>query len=84
MDLAPLIPIVGTLSGLGFVWIAFRYKQLQVESRTAERIAAMHADEKERLERRLAVLERLATDRGIETAEQIEALREADAMTNVR
>ena len=84
MDLAPLIPIVGTLSGLGFVWIAFRYKQLQVESRTAERAATMHASEKERLERRLAVLERIVTDRGVQTADQIEALRDADADAAVR
>ena len=33
----------------------------------------------ERLEQRLAVLERIVTDRGVETADQIEALREHDA-----
>ena len=79
MDLGPLIPIVGILAGLGFFWIAFRYKQLQVESRTAERAEVLHAEEKKRLEKRLAVLERIVTDRGLQTAEQIEALREADA-----
>ncbi len=39
----------------------------------------MQAEEKQRLEARLAVLERIVTDRGIQTAEQIEALRSADA-----
>ena len=34
----------------------------------------------EALEKRLAVLERIATDRGIETADQIEALRRLDEL----
>lgn len=76
MDLGPLIPIVAILSGLGFAWIGFRHKQLHVESKASERAATLHAAEKERLERRLAVLERIVTDRGLETAEQIEALRD--------
>jgi len=33
------------------------------------------------LQERLKVLERIVTDRGIDTAEQIEALRERDRMT---
>ena len=79
MDFGELIPVVAILSGLGFAWIGFKHRQLQVESKTAERAATLHAEEKARLERRLAVLERIVTDRGIDTAEQIEALREADA-----
>ncbi len=34
----------------------------------------------EALEKRLAVLERIATDRGIQTADQIEALRQLDRL----
>lgn len=79
MDFGELIPVVAILSGLGFAWIGFKHRQLQVESKAAERAATLHAEEKQRLERRLAVLERIVTDRGQETAEQIEALREIDA-----
>ena len=41
-------------------------------------LLGLSPEEKHRLERRLAVLERIVTDRGIETAEQIEALRHLD------
>ena len=44
-----------------------------------ERDALHNAAEKKRLEDRLAVLERIVTDRGIQTAEQIDALRTTDA-----
>ena len=79
MDLAALIPVAGMLTGLGFFWISFRYKALMVQSRHMERDALQSAAEKKRLEDRLAVLERIVTDRGIQTAEQIEALRTTDA-----
>ncbi len=54
-------------------------QELRVIGRRAQDEAAKQADEKKLLEARLAVLERIVTDRGIQTAEQIEALRSADA-----
>ena len=42
--------------------------------------AQAHEARIEALEKRLAVIERIATDRGIETAEQIEALRDLDQL----
>lgn len=76
---ASLIPIAGILSGVAIIWIGYKYQELRVFGRKASEEAAQEAAEKRRLEARLAVLERIVTDRGIQTAEQIEALRAADA-----
>ena len=64
VDFGSLIPIVAILSSLGFA------------SRRMEREAGVTADEKRALEQRLAVLERIVTDRGLQTAEEIDALRD--------
>ena len=79
MNLGPLIPIVGILGGVAIMWICLRYRQLTLEHRRSEMEFAEQGAEKKRLEQRLAVLERIVTDRGVETADQIEALREHDA-----
>lgn len=75
MDFGDLIPVAAILSGLGFAWIGLKHRQLQYTHRQSETEAAQQAAEKQRLEERIAVLERIATDRGIQTADQIEALR---------
>ncbi len=46
-----------------------------MQKRRLEREAGEQGEEKRRLLERLSVLERIATDRGLQTAEQIEALR---------
>ena len=79
MDLNALIPIAGIGSGVAIMWIGYKWQELRVLGRRAQEEAAVQAEEKQRLEARLAVLERIVTDRGIQTAEQIEALRSADA-----
>jgi hypothetical protein len=79
MDFAALIPIAGIFSGVAIMWICYKVLELRVVGRKAREEAALEAGEKKRLEARLAVLERIVTDRGIQTAEQIEALRTADA-----
>ena len=78
MDLGPLIPIAGITSGVAIMWICYKVLELRVVGRSAREEAALEAGEKKKLEARLAVLERIVTDRGIQTAEQIEALRTAD------
>lgn len=78
MNLAPLIPVVAILAGVSILWICLRYRELTLEHRRSEMAFAEQTAEKTRLEQRLAVLERIVTDRGIETADQIEALREHD------
>ena len=61
------------------MWICLRYRQLTLEHRRSEMEFVEQGAEKKRLEQRLAVLERIVTDRGLETADQIAALRERDA-----
>ena len=51
----------------------------EVRRETGTRAEA-HEARIEALEKRLAVLERIATDRGIETADQIEALRDLSSI----
>ena len=76
IDFGSLIPIAGIFGGVAFAWIGLKHRQLVLEHRRSERESTLQAEEKQRLERRLAVLERIVTDRGIQTAEQIEALRD--------
>ena len=79
MDFAALIPVAGISAGVAIMWICLKYRQLTLEHRRSEREFALQGEEKRRLEQRLAVLERIVTDRGLQTADQIEALREHDA-----
>jgi hypothetical protein len=53
----------------------FREKQLQGDTLLAAEKAAQYAASNADLERRVRVLEQIVTDRGLETAAQIEALR---------
>lgn len=58
-------------------FFTFREKQLDVETRLAAEKAAQYAASNAELEARVRVLEKIVTDGGVETAAQIEALREA-------
>ncbi len=53
-----------------------REKKLEVEAGLAAEKAAQYASRSTELEARVRVLEEIVTDRGAETASQIEALRE--------
>ena len=54
----------------------FREKKLEVEALHAAEKAAQYASRSGELEQRIRVLEQIVTDRGAETAAQIEALRQ--------
>jgi ABC-type phosphate transport system auxiliary subunit len=54
-----------------------REKKLEVEAGMAAEKAAQYAARTHELEQRVQVLEQIVTDRGIETAAQIDALRKA-------
>ena len=79
-----LIPIMAIMVGIVAIiarsvtrMIEYKEKQLvAVGNQTAEK-AAQYASHVERLEQRMRVLERIVTDKGIDTADQIEALRTA-------
>jgi hypothetical protein len=71
------IPVVGGIAVSAFQrWLQHKEKMSQlIADRTAEK-AAQYAAHVERIEARVRVLEQLATDRGVETAAQIDALRQ--------
>jgi len=79
-DVASWIWVLIPLAAIGIapfkMWIRMKERQMTAQTElTAER-SAQYAAHVERIEARLRVLEQIATDRGAETASQIEALRE--------
>ena len=74
--LGMMIPIVAIISRTVTKMIALKEKQLQVQtSMTAEK-SAQYAAHTERLEARVRVLERIATDKGVDLSDEIERLRD--------
>ena len=61
-----------------------REKKLEVEARLAAEKAAQYASRSHELEERVQVLEQIVTDRGVETAAQIEALRKPARISRAR
>ena len=59
-----------------------RERKLEIEALAAAEKAAQYASRSSEVEQRLRVLEQIVTDRGVETAAQIEALR-APRLTGV-
>lgn len=57
--------------------LKFKEKQMTLLSNETAEKAAQYAAHTERLEARVRVLERIATDRGIEVSDEIEKLRNA-------
>jgi hypothetical protein len=77
------IPSIGiTISEMYKRNLKFREKQLDTMSRDAAERAARYAAHTERLEARVQVLERIVTDKGIDIATEIEALRDPRAPLN--
>ena len=81
IDFGSLIPVAAILATFGFAWLALRYYELRAENRRADRAYVVQSEEKKVLEKRLAVLERIVTDRGMQTAEQIDALRDSPQLS---
>ena len=57
-------------------WFKLKEKRLEVEGRLAVEKAAQYAASNAELEARVRVLEKIVTDGGMQTAAQIEALRD--------
>jgi hypothetical protein len=66
---------VATILYMAQRFFRLRERKLEVEAGLAAEKAAQYAARTNELEERVRVLEQIATDRGIETAAQIEALR---------
>jgi hypothetical protein len=71
-----LIPIVAILASVAHRWIKLKEKQLTVQTHETAEKAAQYAAHTERLEQRVRVLERIATDKGVDVAAEIEQLRD--------
>ena len=75
-----LIPIVAIVGGIGGGvakrWIKLKERQLEASNAMTAEKAAQYAAHTERLEQRVRVLERIATDKGVGVADEIERLRD--------
>ncbi len=84
MTLSPLlipifalsIPIVAIVAGVFSKWMKLKERQMEAQTQLTAEKTAQYAAHTERLEERVRVLERIATDRGVDLANEIEALRE--------
>ena len=85
-DIASWIWVLIPLAAIGIapfkMWLRMKERQIIAQTDLAAEKSAQYASHVERLEQRVRVLEQIATDRGVETAAQIEALR-APRLTGV-
>ncbi len=73
-----LIPLAAIGIAPFKMWLRVKEKQIEAQSNLAAEKSAQYAQHMEKVEARLRVLEQIVTDKGVETAAQIEALREKD------
>ena len=71
-----LIPLGAIFAGVIKRWLDVKERQMEMISRAAIERAERYAAQTERLEERVRVLERIATAKGTDVAEQIEQLRD--------
>jgi len=81
MHISPfIIPVTAILvfggAGMLKIWLRFKERQLELTSAQTAEKAAQYAAKTERLEQRVAVLERILTDRSANLADEIERLRD--------
>lgn len=75
-----LIPLAAISIAPFKMWLRVKEKQIEAQSTLAAEKSAQYAQHVERIEQRLRVLEQIATDKGVETAAQIEALRDRERL----
>jgi hypothetical protein len=78
-NIASWIWVLIPLAAIGIapfkMWLKIKEKQIEAQTSLAAEKSAQYAQHMERVEARLRVLEQIATDSGVQTAAQIEALR---------
>ena len=80
-----LIPSLGISCGLVAIfggtvvrpWVRFQERKLELEAELMRQRIELDAARSERLEQRMAVLERIVTDQGLTLSDEIERLRDA-------
>ena len=70
-----LIPLAAISIAPFKMWLKIKERQLDSQTNLTAEKSAQYAAHTERLEQRVRVLEQIVTDRGVDTAAQIEALR---------
>lgn len=79
-DVSSWIWVLIPLAAIGIapfkMWLRVKEKQIEAQTSLTAEKSAQYAAHVERIESRLRVLEQIVTDRGVETAAQIEALRD--------
>ena len=79
-DVSSWIWVLIPLAAIGIapfkMWLRVKEKQMEAQTSLTAEKSAQYAAHVERIESRLRVLEQIVTDRGVETAAQIEALRD--------
>lgn len=87
-DFALLIPILALSIPIVAIWTKHRTKiaemQINATAELSAEKAAQYAQHTRELEERVRVLERIVTDKGFDTAYQIEALRRESASLDDR
>ena len=71
-----LVPLAAICIAPVRMWFKLKERQLEAQTSLTAEKTAQYAAHTERLEQRVRVLEQLVTDRGVDTAAQIEALRD--------
>ena len=73
-----LIPLAAISLAPFKMWLRVKERQISSQTDLAAEKSAQYAQHMDKIESRLRVLEQIVTDRGAETASQIEALRDRD------
>ncbi|MDQ2892597.1 MAG: hypothetical protein M3R64_05840 [Pseudomonadota bacterium] len=72
-----LIPIISLLTTRVYQpWLDLQHRKMKLETDKVAEKAAQYAAHTDRLEQRVRVLERIATDRGADLAHEIDLLRD--------
>jgi ABC-type phosphate transport system auxiliary subunit len=71
-----VIPLAAIGAGVMKKWLSLKERQLEMQTSLTAEKAAQYAAHTERLEERVRVLERIATDRGVDLANEIDSLRD--------
>ena len=71
-----LIPLAAIGIAPFKMWLRVKERQLQNQTTMTAEKSAQYAAQTERLEQRVRVLERIVTEKGVDVADQIEALRD--------
>lgn len=80
-NIASWIWVLIPLAAIGIapfkMWLRMKERQMEAQTGLAAEKSAQYAAQTERLEQRMRVLERIVTDKGLDVAAQIDALRDA-------